>query len=166
MSFEMRSPWTCCSLNRSALGGLETALWIVSPDCFHLFVFSSFRFFILSSVSLFPLASSKRVSAISLTCCFSFIFSFFRGFLFPPPSRSAGVLQAKQRSPGEPLQPEEERGGGIPQVEVHDQRERHHHPLLHAGLAAPLPVPALEDATGDRPHQPDWLQVTTGGSVS
>lgn len=71
-----------------------------------------------------------------------------------------GILQAEQRSSGEPLQPEEERRGGVPQVEVHDQRERHHHPLLHAGFSATLPLPALEDAFRNRPHQPDRLQVS------
>lgn len=68
-----------------------------------------------------------------------------------------GILQGEQRSAGEPLQPEEERGGGVPQVEVHDQRERHHHALLHAGLAAAFPLSAVEDAAGDGPHQPDRL---------
>lgn len=71
-----------------------------------------------------------------------------------------GVLQAEQRSSREPLQPEEKRRGGVPQVEVHDQRERHHHSLLHAGFSATLPLPALEDAFRNWPHQPDWLQVS------
>lgn len=50
-------------------------------------------------------------------------------------------------------------------MEVYDRGERHHHTLLHAGLATSLPVSAVEDAAGDGPHQSDRLQVQRSHSL-